>query len=378
MPIFLNKTWLSITLFFYITACTNPEDNKIIRNTSNLSPILATENNEGFKTAITPRDFVFPQDHGSHPDFKTEWWYVTGNLETKTQRKFGFQITFFRWGISPDQPQSESQWATNQIYMAHFAITDTKNQQHYAFERFSREALKLAGSQAHPFKVWLLDWSLNSKNEKFFPLELNAKQDNVEIKLNFDSIKPHILQGDNGLSKKNATPGSASYYYSFTRLITDGKITINNETFSITGNSWLDREWSTSAFEKSQLGWDWFSLQLSNNEEIMFYQLRNKNGEIDPASSGSYIDKNGNITKLNQNQVFIKPLTSWKSPSGTEYPSTWNFSIPSKNIKLHIKPRIENQEIDLSVRYWEGAVGIKGNIGSKNVTGSGYVELSGY
>ena len=378
MRILWNIKWLSIFLCFHITACTNPEDNNIVRNTSNLSPILATENNEGFKTATTPRDFIFPQDHGSHPDFKTEWWYVTGNLETKTQRKFGFQITFFRWGISPDQPQSESQWATNQIYMAHFSITDTKNQQHYAFERFSREALKLAGSQTHPFKVWLLDWSLNSKNEQFFPLKLNAKQENVEINLNFDSIKPHILQGDRGLSKKSATPGNASYYYSYTRLKTHGAITINDETFSVIGNSWLDREWSTSALEKNQLGWDWFSLQLSNGQEIMFYQLRNKNGQIDQASSGSYINEDGKATKLSQDQVLIKPLTFWKSPSGTEYPSTWNFSIPSKNIKLHIKPHIENQEIDLSVRYWEGAVGITGDINSNNITGNGYVELSGY
>ena len=374
----INKVSFFIVFLSLFTACSNSEPNKSSRNTSDLSPLLSTEDNDGFKKALTPQEFVFPKDHGSHPDFKTEWWYVTGNLETKAQRKFGFQITFFRWGISPDKPQSESQWATNQIYMAHFAITDTENKHHYAFERFSREALKLAGSQAHPFKVWLFDWSLKSKDEQFFPLVLNVKQDNVEIKLNFNSIKPHILQGDRGLSKKSTTPGNASYYYSFTRLITDGTITINNETFSVTGNSWLDREWSTSALEKSQLGWDWFSLQLSNNEEIMFYQLRNKNGQIDQVSSGSYIDKDGNVTKLSQDQVLIKPLTFWKSPSDTEYPNTWRFNIPSKNINLHIKPHIPNQEIDLSVRYWEGAVEISGNIKSNKITGSGYVELSGY
>jgi len=372
------KSSIFITYLIILTSCSSSEPTKVTRNTSDLSPILSTENNDGFKTALASRKFVFPKDHGSHPDYKTEWWYVTGNLKTKIQRKFGFQITFFRWAVSPNSQQSTSEWASNQIYMAHFALSDINNQTFHAFERFSREALELAGSKSEPFKVWLLDWDLKSEGKQFFPLELNAKQDNIEIQLSLNSSKPPILQGDKGLSKKSSTPGNASYYYSFTRLATQGKITIDNETFDVTGASWLDREWSTSALEKSQLGWDWFSLQLSNNEEIMFYQLRKNNGKIDAASSGSYIDTNGKKTHLNYNQVIIKPKTFWKSPSGIEYPSSWDLNIPSLDIALHINPYMNKQEIDLSVRYWEGAVSVKGKLKSENITGQGYVELSGY
>jgi len=378
MVILISKSSILIAFLIILTACSSSEPTKVIRNTSDLSPLLSTENDDGFKTAITSREFVFPEDHGPHPDYKTEWWYVTGNLKTKTQRKFGFQITFFRWAVSPNSQQSTSQWASNQIYMAHFALSDINNQTFHAFERFSREALELAGSKSESFKVWLLDWSLKSEGKQFFPLELNAKQDNIEIQLSLNSSKPPILQGDKGLSKKSLTRGNASYYYSFTRLATQGKITIDNETFDVAGASWLDREWSTSALEKSQLGWDWFSLQLSNNEEIMFYQLRKNNGKIDPASSGSYIDTNGKKTHLKHNQVIIEPKTFWKSPSGTEYPSSWDLNIPSLDMILNIKSYMNKQEIDLSVRYWEGAVDIKGKIGANNITGHGYVELSGY
>jgi len=361
-----------------LVACNNTETITDPGNPSDLSRVLAGSNNEKFKKAVKPREFKFPQDHGPHADYKTEWWYVTGNLETDKQRKFGFQFTLFRRGISPDQPESMSAWATNQIYMAHFAISDIENESFYSDERFSRASLKLAGAQAQPFKVWLLDWVLQSEKDMFFPLILKVHQDNMGVTLKLKPLKPRVLHGDNGLSKKGSKEGNASYYYSYTRLETTGELTLNNKKFSVKGLSWLDREWSTSALDKSQIGWDWFSLQLSSGDDIMFYQLRNKKGKIDKSSAGSYIDKNGRLTGLTYQQISIKPRSFWKSPTGVEYPSSWTLNIPEKNIKLQIKPLMNNQELNHSVRYWEGAVRITGKVNSNPVTGQGYVELSGY
>ncbi len=378
MNIFQCNNFTVVLLSLWLIACSNTEDTAAIRKKSDISKILSGVNDKEFERVVKPRDFIFPQDHGAHPAYKSEWWYVTGNLEAENGQHFGVQLTIFRWGISPKLPQSESKWATNQLYMAHFTISDIKNNRYYSFERFSRASLELAGAQVKPFKVWLLDWSFQSDSEQFFPLVLNAKQDNISIRLQLKSLKPHVLQGDQGLSKKNATPGNASYYYSYTRLESAGELTINNEVFHVVGNSWLDREWSTSALSKSQLGWDWFALQLSNGEEIMFYQLRRKNDEVDESSAGSYIRKNGDVIKLAHNQVHIRPLTMWKSPSGAEYPNSWQLRIPQYNIELHIEPYMDNQEFNHSVRYWEGAVKIRGEINSDNINGEGYVELTGY
>ena len=223
---------------------------------------------------------------------------------------------------------------------------------------------------------------MKSKNKDFFPLTLVAKakekNKNIEVTLTFDPAKPMVLQGDNGLSKKSSVVGNASYYYSFSRLNTQGSISINGNSVSVIGDAWMDREWSTSALDENQSGWDWFSLQLSNNEEIMYYQLRNENGHIEPTSSGSLIGSSGVVTKLSGKQVNIKVLGFWKSRSGVTYPSGWEFTIPEKETKLHITPLIEDQEINFTVRYWEGAVKIEGLLNGKDVFGSGYVELSGY
>jgi len=377
----MSKIVISL-LFFCLVSCSDHNQDQA-RDRADISPFMGGDKeNQGFKRAEGSRKFTFPADHASHPEYQTEWWYVTGNLESLGHRKFGFQLTFFRRALNPKRPIIQSNWATNQIYMAHFSVSDIHNKKFHSFERFSRDSLALAGANVQPFKVWLLDWVIQSNDGDFFPLTLRARDksndDDVEINLQLVSNKPLVLQGDEGFSRKSSESDSASFYYSYTRLKAEGKIVINNETFRVNGDAWMDREWSTSALNETTSGWDWFSLQLSNDEEIMFYQLRKNNGETDLASSGTYVSKNGKVTKLRRDQVIIQALTHWQSPSGVIYPSAWKFSIPEDNITLSIEPHMNNQEINFSVRYWEGAVKIMGTVGSKKITGHGYVELSGY
>jgi len=333
---------------------------------------------EGFKRAFLPRTFTFPQDHGAHSDYKTEWWYLTGNLTTASGRRFGYQLTLFRIGLSAQQVTRTSRWATAEIYMGHFALTDQQNQQFYRFEQFSRSALGLAGARLSPFKVWLEDWHIESEGDNFLPLALHAQGDDVSIQLSLTSNKPLVLQGDKGLSQKSAEPGNASYYYSMTRLQSQGIIRIQDEVFKVNGESWLDREWSTSALGKEQAGWDWFSLQLDDGRDIMFYQLRRKDGTTDSHSSGSIVSLTGETTPLMRADVQLSVLDTWQSPeSGIRYPIHWRMEIKKYALAFNIKAIQANQEMLLSARYWEGAVDVF-RTGDNVVVGRGYLELSGY
>ncbi len=330
------------------------------------------DNDSGFARADRVREFVFPDDAGPHPQFQTEWWYYTGNLTDERGRHFGFQLTFFRRALSPDGNKRLSKWATNQVYFAHFAVSDVKNRAFYPSERWSRGAMGLAGAEGNPYRVWVEGWSATAEGKS---VRLRAKNDSAEIDLILTPKKPTVLHGDNGLSKKSAEPGNASYYYSETRLHTKGTITVKGETFEVAGFSWLDREWSTSALSKEQAGWDWFSLQLSDNRDVMLYQIRLKKGGIDPYSSGSLIEGDGAVHHLDVDDFGIKVLDTWKSPtSGAIYPSKWRIKIPRHNIDLTVTPHQPNQELSLTFTYWEGAVKIEG----ENISGNGYVELTGY
>ncbi len=332
----------------------------------------------GFAHVTEPRPLIFPADHGPHPAYRSEWWYYTGNVTTAAGRHFGFQLTFFRSVLTPKIIERPSAWSTNQIYMAHFALTDVSGKRFQAFERFSRAALGLAGAQAQPFRVWLEDWSVEGLGEETFPMRLRAAQDGIAIDLTLQNTKPIILQGDNGLSQKGAG-GNASYYYSLTRMPTQGRVYIDGQDFSVQGLSWMDREWSTSALEKDQVGWDWFALQLSNHHEVMFYQIRQRDGSIDPSSSGILVYADGSTRLLTPDTVQIEILDFWQSPhSGTIYPSHWRLHIPVEEVELEIVPYLADQELNLLVRYWEGAVQIQGRYKGQQVNGSGYVELTGY
>jgi len=341
--------------------------------------LLGGEDPGGFARATAPRAFRFPDDHGPHPEFRHEWWYFTGNLRGPGGRRFGYQLTFFRFALSPDPPARASRWAANQAYMAHFAVTDVQGNRFRHFERTGRGALGLAGATARPLRVGLDDWSAEGSKASTLPIRLRATEVEASVDLVLDTTRPIVLQGDRGLSRKSAAPGNASYYYSMTRLATRGSVRIDGVSFPVEGNSWLDREWGTSSLEKGQAGWDWFALQLSDGRDLMFYRLRRGDGMTDPFSAGTLVLPDGSVRPLSADDVRIETLGSWRSPeSGARYPSRWRMLLPSEGLELEVVPRIADQELRTSVRYYEGAVGVRGTSRGEAVEGDGYVELTGY
>ncbi len=330
---------------------------------------------QGFKRATEPREFRFPQDHGPHPGFRNEWWYFTGNLCTEEGRRFGFQLVFFRTALMPGKVQGDSPWRTHHVWMAHFALTDAEAERFYAFERFSREAIGLAGAQAEPFAVWLHDWSIEEQDGRWL---LTAAEAGLSLTLELTPLRPPLLQGDAGLSQKSAEPGNASYYYSIPRWQAEGEISLNGQQHRVEGQAWLDREWSTSALGEEQSGWDWFSLQLDDGSELMYYRLRRRDGSTDPHSAGSWSRPDGTLIKLGPDDVRLEVTEWWNSPKGGRYPLRWRLRIPAHQLDLRITPVMENQELDLLVRYWEGAMDVSGTRDGKPVQGVGYLELTGY
>jgi len=377
----MTKYFLIPLILFVLIGCES--DEKVnSKNRIDLSKAMGEISDDDFTKAVEPRKFVFPEDHGPHPDFRTEWWYFTGNLASEDNKKFGYQFTIFRTALTKEKDERSSKWSSNQIYMAHFAVTDISNNKFYFDERFNREGNNLAGAQASPFKVWVEDWQIiQIQNEVFYDLPIisvKAKTENVEIDFILESTKPFVLQGDEGLSQKGKQPGNASYYYSYTRLKTDGKIILEGNEFSVSGFSWMDREWSTSALSKDQKGWDWFSLQLDDNTEIMYYQMRKNDGSPDIFSKGVIVNQDGLSEPIRKEEVILKIIDNWKGPDGSIYPSSWNLQIPSKNIDLKIIPTVKEQLLDVSIKYWEGSVKIEGTKNGSPVNGRGYVELTGY
>ena len=261
--------------------------------------------------------------------------------------------------------------------MAHFALTDVGGQRYASFQRISREAVGLAGARAEPFKVWLDDWSIEGSADGGFPWHFRAQQDGVALDLQLDPGKSPVLQGDRGLSQKSAEPGNASYYYSMTRMAAHGKVSLAGESIPVSGRAWLDREWSTSMLAPDQAGWDWFSLQLDDGTDLMYFRMRRKNGEDDPLSSGALIAADGSSRHLLWEEVTLATLNYWSSPAGYDYPSQWRLSIAPTGQTLIVKPVLADQEFRHDARYWEGAVDVL-DAATGKPQGRGYVELTGY
>ncbi|NND72014.1 MAG: carotenoid 1,2-hydratase [Rhodothermales bacterium] len=335
----------------------------------------------GYARADKILELQFPEDYGPHPDFKTEWWYYTGNVWTDSGDRFGYEFTIFRSALKPTSPQDTtlSDWATNQLYMAHFGLTDKARGDFYHFERFSRGAAGLAGAVANPYRVWLDDWEIHATGSELYPTRLYAHDGPTGIDITLQRGKPIVLQGDQGLDQKGAGSGNASYYYSFTRLPTTGSVTVGDEVFSVEGLSWKDHEWSTSALGPKETGWDWFALQLSDGRDVMFYQLRENSGNASEFSNGMLVEDDGTYRRIETDDVVIEVLDYWTSPhSNVTYPSRWTLTYPTENLTLTVTPIVNDQEMNVSVRYWEGAVDILGSSNGQDVTGQGYVELAGY
>mgnify|MGYP001550788916 CR=1 FL=1 len=340
---------------------------------ANISAALSdTIDSDGFQKAERITQFRFPEDFGPHPGFQTEWWYYTGNLSSSQGEKFGYQFTVFRRSLSPNNAKTGSEWRTNQVYFAHFAVTDVLNEKFHSFERFSRDSLGLAGAKSVPYQVWINDWKISGTPNK---PTIFAEEDAIGIELNLQSSKPIVLQGNKGLSQKGPKKGNASYYFSQTRLKTEGNIKIKDKTYQVEGFSWLDREWSTSTLDKDDIGWDWFSIQLDDSREIMLFHIRTRSGGISPFSSGSYVESDGTKHALAKDDFTLSVTQTWKSKhTGIEYPSSWRIKIDRFDLELTVTPLLKDQEHRHSFVYWEGAIKAQ----SEKAQGTGYVELTGY
>lgn len=342
-----------------------------------VSQALGGSADPGYLRADKPRRFTFPADHGPHPGFRNEWWYFTGNLTGSDGRRFGYQLTFFSTALAPHAAERGSAWGADEVIMAHFAVTDVNGKRFHFAERFSRDALGLAGAAGNPLAVHLEDWSAREVEARPFRVRLTAADRDMAIDLDLAAIKPEILNGDAGLSRKSATPGNASYYYSIPRLATAGVVRVGGERFTVKGLSWLDREWSTSALESGQVGWDWFALHLDDGRDLMFYQLRRRDGGSEPFSGGTLVAADGGTRTLTREEVQVEAVSWWTSPeSGARYPALWRLRVPSAGLALEVVPRLPDQELRTGFRYWEGAVAVKGLGGSPD--GYGYLEMTGY
>ena len=318
------------------------------------------------------RAFQFPEDAGPHTDFKSEWWYFTGNLSDNQGAEYGYQFTIFRQSISDKNIVSASNWRTNQMYMAHLAVTDVENEAFYSFSKMTRGSAGLAGAKINPFHVWVENWEI--KGEYIHPV-LKASTSDFTINIQLNSVKPIVLNGNLGLSQKSQGTGNASYYYSIPRFKTHGELIIKEKKMQVSGESWLDREWSTSSLSKDEVGWDWFSIQLEDNREIMLYNIRQKDGQASALSSGTYIKQDGTSTHLKKTDFSLEVLDTWKSTdTNITYPSKWRINIPRYHVNLVVTPKINNQEHQLQFVYWEGAAKVFGD----NIKGNAYVELVGY
>ncbi|MGH8545895.1 MAG: lipocalin-like domain-containing protein, partial [Gammaproteobacteria bacterium] len=335
-----------------------------------------------YKLALPGRKLVFPADHYSHPDFRTEWWYYTGHLQTETGRRYGYQVTFFRFGVRDRQKDSKEPPLFTDLYMAHFALSDINSKKFFFKERINRGYGDRAGAATDRYLVWNEDWKVEGQGDGERHV-IRVQDGTKALRLRLVSVKPPVLHGEDGLSRKGAGEGRASYYYSLTRMHTEGEITINGKTEKIYGTSWMDHEFGSNQLRDDQVGWDWFSIQLDDNTELMLYLIRRKDGTVDPYSSGTLVRTDGTTRHLSLNEFRVEILERWKSPkSGADYPMKWKVTVPAEEIELEVVPEFPNQELITSrstrVTYWEGAVRIGGIARKKTIGGSGYVEMTGY
>ena len=345
------------------------------------------EDPSGFFSVTGPCNLIFPKDHGPHPGYRTEWWYYTGNLQSDAGIPYGFQLTFFRHQISPPGaqkkwPEPHSAWRTQQIYLGHAALSDISKKRYLPSERIARESLGIAGvsQKANENTIFIKNWSAQIGDGGH---NLKAAADDFAYELTLQPLKPPILHGTAGYSRKGSTPERASCYYSITRLSAEGTLTLDGKTISVKGFSWMDHEFSTAPLESGIVGWDWFSLQLSDQSEIMLFQLRNEHGRLHPSSGGTFVDPSGKPRHLSRENFSVEVLEQWKSPkSGAVYPVRWRLNVFPLSIQLTVAANLSDQEMQTpgstGVTYWEGSVAANGSVADQKVQGQGYVELTGY
>lgn len=349
--------------------------------------LTIAENQSEYLTVTGPCNLGFPADHGPHVGYRTEWWYYTGNLKSEKGNRYGFQFTIFRTQISPPGfekkwPQPSSPWRTQQIYLGHVAVTDISGMQHLQDERTARAALGLsaAARTGAITDIFIDDWSIRITPDSHI---LKVRTDDFNYELYLVPQKIPVMHGDSGYSRKGSRPDQASCYYSFTRLKTEGMLSVGGKTESVNGLAWMDHEFSTAALDPGLVGWDWFGLQLSDSTEVMLYLLREENGSIHPVSSGSRVNANGEVDHLAKEDFSVHVLKVWKSPhSKAIYPSQWRVQIHPLGLDLTISPNLPDQEMQTlqstGIIYWEGSVSLTGFKRGQPLIGQGYAELTGY
>jgi predicted secreted hydrolase len=342
---------------------------------------------DGYSEVTGPCDLTFPADHGSHPGYRTEWWYYTGNVADGASKKYGFQLTFFRTRLAPpgdekSWPSNPSPWRTDQVFLAHAALTDIGAKRFFYDEKVARGAAGLAGVKQTNGNttIFLEGWSADVGG---FQQRLKAFTPSFSLNLLCEPLKPLVLHGTEGYSLKGDRPESASCYYSFTRLATSGTLTVDGKRHPVRGTAWMDHEFSSAPLEQDLVGWDWFGLQLNDDTELMVYLLRRRDGGYSEASSGTFVNSSGVAVHLSHRDFKVEVLDHWKSRrSGATYPSRWRIHVLPLDIELNVVPNLADQELittrSTQVTYWEGSVSVTGKAKEKLLKGVGYVEMTGY
>ncbi len=335
-----------------------------------------------WQQASAPRSWSFPRDHGSHEEYRTEWWYFTGNLKDDRGKRYGYQLTFFRYGLTPRAKDPSNPWSVRDIYLAHFAITDVPGKSFHWRDRASRKGPGLAAAGKDAMDVHVLDWSARMKDDRII---LTAAHDGIEIDLELVPAKPPTLHGRLGLSRKGPLPGQASYYYSFTDLTTRGTLRTPGmkDPVAVEGTSWFDQEFGSNQLSQEQAGWDWFALHLSDGRDLMVYYLRKKDGTLERESSGTLVERDGTSRHIALGDIETDVLSYWKSArTAGRYPAAWRIRVPAAAIDVTIRPLLADQElvttVSTGITYWEGTVDGKGTSRGEKITAEGYVELTGY
>lgn len=345
------------------------------------APATGQSSAKEFELARPGWIFEFPRDHGAHPEFRTEWWYVTGHLRAEGGRRFGFEVTFFRVGAGVRDTDLGTQWDLRDLHLAHFALASIDDGEFRYYEKLNRSSRFLADAGVGDLEVFNEGWSIARAADGSFRLRASEGKDSIDLRL--VSLKPPAIHGTDGISVKAVGEGYASHYYSMTRLEVTGRLGAGGRVEACTGQAWMDHEFGSATLRDDQQGWDWFSIQLDNQVEIMLYVIRRVDGTPDVTSSGSIILQDGRVIHLVREDFSIESKRSWTSPrTGAVYPLDWEITLKEFDVVLRVREMMKNQELvtDRSTRitYWEGAVDITGRFGGTVVRGLGYVEMTGY
>ncbi len=335
-----------------------------------------------YAVALPGYRYEFPRDHFDHPEYQTEWWYYTGNVASSDGHRFGFELTFFRQ--SANWNATKSTWNVRDLYLAHLALSDLDGGRFYHAERTNRAGPGIAGVSATDARIWNGNWQIQWNGDQ---QTLQAIDPRFKLEFTLKSEKPPVIQGENGVSQKSAGAGHASHYISLTHLATTGTITLGGKSIQVTGLTWMDHEFFTHQLEQDQIGWDWFSVQLADNTELMLYRIRRKDGSVDPFSAGTFVDASGKSTHLRATDFSLQPGgATWTSPATkAAYPVQWKIAVPKLGLDLEVKTLLQSQELTgdpsggtLTPSYWEGSVTYDGTRDGAKIQGAGYLEMTGY